>query len=60
MISGYLGQYLGDYMEDLKTRVRKIDSYLTGPDFIQPARLKYEASALGAANVFLERYLSEI
>lgn len=60
VIGGYLGQYLGDYMDDLKARVRKLDSYLTGSDFIQPARLKYEASALGAANVFLERYISEI
>ena len=60
VIGGYLGQYLGDYMDDLKTRVRKLDSYLTGPDFVQPARLKYEASALGAANIFLERYISEV
>lgn len=60
VISGYLGQYLEDYMEDLKMRVRKFDSYLTGSDFVQPARLKYEASALGAANIFLERYISEV
>lgn len=60
VIGGYLGQYLGDYMDDLKNRVRKFDSYLTGSDFVQPARLKYEASALGAANIFLERYISEV
>lgn len=47
-------------MDDLKNRVRKFDSYLTGSDFVQPARLKYEASALGAANIFLERYISEV
>ena len=60
IIGGYLGQYLGDYMDDLKKRVCRYDSYLEGEDFVRPAVLKYEASALGAAVAFMEEYISKV
>lgn len=60
IIGGYLGQYIGPYMGQLESRIRKMDSYLPDIRFIQPAVLKYEASAIGAAGVFVERYLERI
>ncbi|MDO4260763.1 MAG: ROK family transcriptional regulator [Eubacteriales bacterium] len=60
IIGGYLGQYIGKYMDDLFRRVRKLDGYVTDPHFIEPAILKYEASAIGAAMVFTEQYIAGI
>lgn len=60
IIGGYLGQYIGPYLDQLEERIKKLDSYLTDIRFIQPAVLKYEASAIGAAGVFIGKYLAEI
>ncbi|MDO4276221.1 MAG: ROK family protein [Eubacteriales bacterium] len=60
IIGGYLGQFIGPYIEELEKRVEKIDHYIAKFDMIKPAILKYEASAIGAAGVFIEKYLSEI
>ena len=66
-IGGYLGQYIGPYMQELRERVKSMrrkgketDRYLTEPSFIRPAVLKYEASALGVASVFVEKYIAGI
>lgn len=60
VIGGYLGQYIVDYIPQIEERVGNIDRYLKGAEFIQPANLKYEASAVGAAAEFTERYIGEI
>lgn len=60
IIGGYLGQHISPYMGELEKRLKKIDMYLPDIQFIQPAVLKYEASAIGAASIFVEEYLAEI
>lgn len=60
IIGGYLGPHMRPYMGALEERIRKIDPYLSDISFVIPAKLKYEASAMGVAEVFVEQYLSEI
>lgn len=60
IIGGYLGQYIAPYRPDLEKRMKKLDPYLKNIDFIQPAILQYEASAIGAASIFVEKYLSAV
>lgn len=60
VIGGYLGQYIGAYIDALRERVRKMDPYLTDNDFIKPAIRKHEASAIGVAAGFIEKYINEI
>lgn len=67
IIGGYLGQYIGPYIGELRKRVQKMrkrgretDIYLSDPSFIRPAVLKYEASSIGVASVFVERFISGI
>lgn len=60
IIGGYLGQYMNPYMDDLKKRVQKIDTFLTDTSFIKQSVLKYEASAIGVAAVFIERFIENI
>lgn len=60
IIVGYLGQYIGPYMEDLKKRVRAYDPYLISTDFITSGQLKYEASAIGVAARYIESYVKNV
>lgn len=60
VIGGYLGQYIGGYLEQLEERVRKIDTYLEDASFLKASTLKYDASAIGIASVFVEKYTEEI
>lgn len=60
IIGGYLGQYIAPYLDGLWERVRRLDPYLTDPSFIRPAVLEYEASAVGVAAVFVEKFISTI
>ncbi|MGF6365923.1 putative NBD/HSP70 family sugar kinase [Aequitasia blattaphilus] len=60
IIGGYLGQYIGLYMEELRERVKKLDPFIEDLSFIIPAALKYEASAIGVADVFIEKFISSI
>lgn len=60
IIGGYLGQYIGAYITPLRERVQKMNPYLTDLSFIKPAALKYESSAIGAAAVFVEKYIAAI
>lgn len=60
VIGGYLGQYMKPYMKDLRERVQQIDKFLTDTSFMKQAVLKYEASAIGVAAVFIERFIEHI
>ena len=60
IIGGYLGQYIDDYMEELGEKIRKLDPYLKDMSFLKPAVYKYEASAVGAALIFIEKFVSRI
>ena len=41
-------------MEELGEKIRKLDPYLKDMSFLKPAAYKYEASAVGAALMFIE------
>lgn len=60
IIGGYLGKHIEPYMDILEEKIKKLDTYLSDIRFIIPAKLKYEASAMGAAGIFIEKYLAEI
>ena len=60
IIGGYLGQHIGPYMGELKARIKRMDPYLEDDAFVRPASLKYEASAIGIASVFVEDFLNQI
>lgn len=60
IVGGYLGQYVGKYMDQLTTLIKEMDPYINDFSFIKTAALKYEASAMGAAIYFAEQYISSI
>lgn len=60
IIGGYLGQFIGPYIEQLRERVQKLNPGMTDMSFIKSGVLRYEASATGAAEIFIENFISEI
>lgn len=60
IIGGYLGEYIRPYLDLLKNRLTERDPYLEGEEFLEAAVLKYEAAAMGAANIFIEAYLDRL
>ncbi|MDD3141808.1 MAG: N-acetylglucosamine repressor, partial [Lachnospiraceae bacterium] len=60
IIGGYVGQYINRYMDELKSRVRKIDTYVGEASFLKASALKHEAPAIGAASVFIEQFIQQI
>ncbi len=60
IIGGYVGMHMGKYLDDLKERVKKMDTHINNTNFIRESKLKYEAPAIGAASIFIEEYRKQI
>jgi len=60
VIGGNLGIYINDYLDDLKLRVKKIDTYVDDVSFLKASTLKYEAPAIGAASFFIENFIDRV
>lgn len=60
VLGGYLGMYINEYLEDLKLRIKKIDTYVKDVSFLKASTLKYEASAIGAASFFIENFIDQV
>ena len=60
VIGGYLGVYMNEYLDELKARVKKIDTYVGEASFLKASMLKYEAPAIGAASFFIEDFIDQV
>lgn len=60
IIGGYLGQHIGSYMDKLEKRIYKMDPYLEGSNFLKASSLRYDASAIGIASIFTDKYIGQI
>lgn len=60
IIGGYISQYIGPYMEQLKSKIKNIDDYLSEYSFISQSKFGYEAAAVGAASLYINNYLDKI
>lgn len=61
VIGGYVGNYLGPYLDRLKEKVAKRDNLeFVSTGHIHLCRYKLEAAAVGSALYFVERFISEL
>lgn len=60
MIGGYVGSFIGPYINDLKKRINKQDIFSKSADYILTCTLKSESSALGAAMIFIDKFRKSI
>ena len=60
IIGGYVGQYLDSWMDDLRKRIRALDSFNTPLEDVRTCRFKKESIAAGAALYFINKFLESI
>lgn len=60
ILGGFVGEYLQNYIQQLRDRVSLLDSFGSDTNYIQSCTLKNEASATGAALYFIELFINSI
>ncbi|MEI8201043.1 MAG: ROK family transcriptional regulator [Eubacteriales bacterium] len=60
IIGGYVGQFISDYMDDLKARISKFNIFGDKDDFIVVCSYQKEAIAAGAALTFISDFIKTI
>jgi predicted NBD/HSP70 family sugar kinase len=60
VLGGYVGGFLGPYLDDLKKRVAKLDSFQDNADYLRLCRFKMEGAAVGAALHFIDLFIDGV
>ena len=60
ILGGYVGAYIGDYLEELKRRIDQYNIFGDRPDYLRVCCYKQEAIAAGAALNFISDFLRTI
>ncbi|MDR1656606.1 MAG: ROK family transcriptional regulator [Deltaproteobacteria bacterium] len=60
IVGGYVGGFIESYLEDLKARLRFLDTFGDDGSYVEACTYRFEASALGAALLHIEAYINTI
>lgn len=60
VLGGYVGSYMDEHIQKLREKVAKRDTFGGTADYVKACRYKIEASALGAALLYIETYIDSI
>jgi predicted NBD/HSP70 family sugar kinase len=60
ILGGYVGSYLAPFIDEIKQKVLKLDTFRDTPDYIKVCQYKNEASAVGAALHFINQFIQSI
>ncbi len=60
IIGGYVGEYIDEYLPDLKLLIAGKNSFESNADYILPCRYKVESIATGAALYYIDEFLNTI
>lgn len=60
VLGGYLAEYLEPYMEELKRRAYRRNSFDQNRDYLRLAHIRQEPVAIGAALQYIERFLESV
>jgi predicted NBD/HSP70 family sugar kinase len=60
IIGGYVGEYIDDYLPDLRAFIAGKNSFEDNADYILPCRYKIESIATGAALYYIDEFLNKI
>lgn len=60
VLGGYVGSYLGPYLDDLRLQVALLDTFVESANYLHLCRHKLESSAVGAALHHIERFLENV
>jgi predicted NBD/HSP70 family sugar kinase len=60
ILGGYVGEYLEPYMNDLKERAARLNTFSDGADYLRICSYKKESIAAGAALSFIASFIDSI
>jgi predicted NBD/HSP70 family sugar kinase len=60
IVGGYVGGFIESYLEDLRSRLRLLDTFSDDGSYVEACTYRFEASALGAALLHIEAYINTI
>lgn len=60
VLGGYVGSYSGKFMNDLKQRLYAMDTFKRNPDYVVACHHHTEAAAVGAALMYIARFIEEV
>lgn len=60
VLGGYVGEYMGPYIDDLQARVVKLSTFCDNADFLKLCSYKKEAIAAGAAMRFIADFTDSV
>lgn len=60
VLGGYVGEYIGDYMDEVCGRARLLNSFESDGDYLRVCSYKTEAIAAGAALHFISLFIDSI
>jgi predicted NBD/HSP70 family sugar kinase len=60
ILGGYLGKYLEPYIDKIRRSVAEVTTFWGNEDYISPCMYKREASAVGAALLFVRPFIKQL
>jgi predicted NBD/HSP70 family sugar kinase len=60
IVGGYVGGFIEPYLGDLRRRLQNLDTFGDDGSYVEACKYRLEASALGAALLHIEAYISSI
>ena len=60
ILGGYVGAYMADYVDILREKVVKLNPFETNANFIHVCHYRTEASAVGAAIYFIDKFVQSM
>ena len=60
ILGGYAGAFLGDYMDRLRELTVQLDPYDDNADYLKPCNFHLDASAIGAALIFIGAFIEDL
>jgi predicted NBD/HSP70 family sugar kinase len=60
VVGGYVGGFLGPYLEELRKRTASLDSFQDNAGYLRLCRYKMEGAAVGAALHFIDRFIDSV
>jgi predicted NBD/HSP70 family sugar kinase/biotin operon repressor len=60
ILGGYMGEYLEDYIDDLRKSLARVTTFLGNEDYITPCTYKKEAAAIGAALLYVSPFIKQL
>jgi hypothetical protein len=60
ILGGYLGEYLEDYIDEIRRSVAGVTTFLGNEDYIAVCTYKREASAVGAALLYIRPFIKQL